>query len=286
LARLARASALAPFAPPTPPATWPAWRRGLLGQVVELALVEALFASVAPAVATVTLLMTVSLAVGALVMGGRPANPAAGRVLGAGVGATAMTVILLAPWSVALLWGPARWQALTGVATTPHTGPGWGALLRLAVGPIGDTPLAFAFLAAAALPLVIGSRRRLVWAGHAWVLAVAAWTVAWAEGRGWLGAMAVPAQMLLVPAALGIALAIGLGVAAFERDLSAYRFGWRQAAAVMAAGAAVVGALPVLAASANGRWDLPLTGYGEATSWMAAHDPSGGFRVLWLADPR
>jgi hypothetical protein len=75
-------------------------------------------------------------------------------------------------------------------------------------------------------------------------------------------------------------------VAAFERDLSSYRFGWRQVAAVLAAGAAAMGALPVLGAAGSGRWDLPHTGLGEATSWMAARSPAGGFRVLWLADPR
>jgi hypothetical protein len=156
----------------------------------------------------------------------------------------------------------------------------------LAIGPIGDAAQAWAFLAAAALPLVIGARSRLAWAGRAWSLAGVAWLVAWTAGRGWLGPLALPPQMLLAPAGVGIALAVGLGVAAFQLDLSSYRFGWRQAVAVLAATAATVGMLPVLGASWGGHWDLASSGYGQATSWMAAPRAAGAFRVLWLGDPR
>ena len=89
-----------------------------------------------------------------------------------------------------------------------------------------------------------------------------------------------------MPAGVGIALAVGLGVAAFQLDLPGYRFGWRQVAAVTAAAAAVVGMLPVLAGSLGGRWDLVPSGYAEATTWMAANKTQGDFRVLWLGDPR
>lgn len=284
LARLARASAVAPFAAPQAESRRRAWRAGLAGQALALGALETVLCSLVPAGGAVTLLIALALALGIVVTGGtlRPA----GRVLAVAAGATAVTVALLAPWSVTMLEGPARWQVLTGVPLDPGVAPHWSGLLRLAVGPIGDTPLAYGMVGAATLPLFIGARRRLVWAGHAWILVVGALGVAWAEGRGWLAGPALPQQLLLVPAALGVALAVGLGVAAFERDLSAHRFGWRQAAAVLAAGAAVVGALPVLAAAGSGRWDMPHTGYGEATTWMAARSPAGGFRVLWLADPR
>ena len=201
-------------------------------------------------------------------------------------GATVVAVVLLAPWSFAVLGGPARWQTLAGVPVASSSGAGWGELLRLAVGPIGDAALAWAFLAAAALPLLIGARTRLAWAGRAWSIAVVAWAVAWLAGRGGLGPVAIAPQVLLVPAGVGIALAVGLGVAAFQLDLPGYRFGWRQAAAVTAAAAAVVGMLPVLVGSLGGRWDLVPSGYGEATTWMAANQAQGDFRVLWLGDPR
>jgi hypothetical protein len=197
-----------------------------------------------------------------------------------------IAAVVLAPWSYALLSGPSRWQAVTGVALAPLGGARWPDLVRLAVGPIGVTPLAYGLVGAAVLSLLIGVRRRLTWAAMAWGLVLSAWTLSWAESRGWTAGLAVDVHILLVAAAVGVSLAIGLGVGAFEHDLPAFRFGWRQAAAALAAGAALMGALPVLAAVGSGRWDLPTSGLGEATAWLASRAPSGGFRTLWLGDPR
>ena len=82
---------------------------------------------------------------------------------------------------------PERWQTLAGLPVPASSGAGWGELLRLAVGPIGDAALAWAFLAAAALPLLIGSRWRLAWAGRAWSWRW--WPGSWpgCAGRGGLG---------------------------------------------------------------------------------------------------
>jgi hypothetical protein len=175
---------------------------------------------------------------------------------------------------------------LAGLPVASSSGAGWGELLRLAAGPIGDAALAWGFLAAAALPLLIGARSRLAWAARAWSIAVMAWVLAWLAGRGDLGGLAFAPQVLLVPAGVGMALAVGLGVAAFQLDLPGYRFGWRQVAAVGAATAAVVGMLPVLVGSLGGRWGLVTSGYAEATTWMAPSKAKGDFRVLWLGDPR
>jgi len=296
LNRLARASRAAPHDQPAGPAVPDAsrsgerasapWRRSVPGHGLALGLVLALLTSVAPAGIAVTLVIAVGLCLGLVMTGGRRGLRSAGRVGAVTGSAVVVAVVLLMPWSFAVLGGPGRWQTLTGLAVAPSSGVGWGHLLRFAAGPIGDTPLTWAFLAAAALPIAIGRRWRLAWAGTAWSVAVVAWVIAWAGERGWLGSFALSAQTLLVPAAAAIALCVGLGVAAFELDLPGYRFGWRQGAAVLAAVAGAVGMLPVLGASVNGRWDLPLTGYGQAVSWMAAQQSQGAFRVLWLGDPR
>jgi GT2 family glycosyltransferase len=263
----------------------PRWRTSVLGQVLGLGALDAIICSASPSGALLVLVTAVGLGLGTLVTGGRQGLRPAGRIVATALGATVVAFVLLLPWSVALLSGPDRWQALTGLATDHATAPGWGAVLRLALGPIGNSPLSWAFLASAGLPLVIGARWRLSWAGRVWVMAIVAWVAAWAVGHGWLGALTPSAQVLLAPAAVAIALAVGLGAAAFETDLRGYRFGWRQGATVLAAAAAALGVLPVLFASANGRWDLPASGYGQATSWMAEHS-HGDFRVLWLGDPR
>jgi len=262
------------------------WRATLPGQILCLGVLEALLTSAAPSGVLLVLVTATGLALGSLVTGGRGAPRVALRIVVTALGATAVTAVLLIPWSTAMLSGPDRWQALTGLATASSSAPGWGALLRFSLGPIGDSPLSWAFLASAGLPLAIGSRWRLAWAGRVWVMAIVAWVLAWAVGHGWLGPLTPSPQVLLVPAAVAVAFAVGLGAASFESDLPGYRFGWRQVATVVAALAAAVGVIPVLVASANGRWDLPLSGFGEATAWMGAHSGKGDFRVLWLGDPR
>jgi hypothetical protein len=288
-ALLGRASGVKPYparSRPTDAPTQRRWTHSLGGLGLKLGVIEAVVVSVAPTAAVVSLVLGAGLAFGCVVVSGRRGLRAAGRVAATAGAATGVTIVLLAPWSISLLGGSGRWQSLLGIPVSASQGVGWGELLRLAVGPIGDAGLAWAFLAAAALPLVIGARSRVAWAGRAWAVALAAWAIAWASGRGWLGPVAIPPQMLLVLAGMGIALAVGLGVSAFQLDLPGYRFGWRQAAAVLAASAATVGMLPVFAASVGGRWELASSGYGQATSWMANQRANGEFRVLWLGDPR
>ncbi len=91
---------------------------------------------------------------------------------------------------------------------------------------------------------------------------------------------------LLVPAALGVSLAVGLGVAAFIRDVQGFHFGWRQVAAV---GGAIAMAFPVLAFAVDaldGRWHMPPHDWNQNLAWMRSEDQSGQFRVLWLGDPK
>ena len=90
----------------------------------------------------------------------------------------------------------------------------------------------------------VATGERLAWAGRAWMLAAAVVRVRVAAEPPRPCARRCPRPKgVLVPAALGLALAVGLGVAAFLDDLRTFHFGWRQFAAV----AAAVGiALPVL----------------------------------------
>ena len=91
-----------------------------------------------------------------------------------------------------------------------------------------------------------------------------------AVGRGWTGSLAVDPLVLLAPAAAAVAAAIGLGVAAFEADLRAADFGWRQLVTVVAAGAVVLGVVPTLVSAVPGRWDLPVNDFSQSVTWMGA----------------
>ena len=126
---------------------------------------------------------------------------------------------------------------------------------------------------------------RLAWAMRAWVLVVVSFALAWVPGRLAPDAALPAPDGLLVGAALGLAVAAGIGAAAVVDDLHRHHFGWPQ----LVAGAAIVGltfgGLGLLADTPSGRWGLGSSDWPTTLSWTAEQPPPGGFRVLWLGDP-
>ena len=174
------------------------------------------------------------------------------RALGVAVGGVAVAFVLNVPWAVGVVRPGADWSGFAGIAPA---GPGTfslGQILRFETGSLGAPPLGWAFLVVGALALVIGRGWRLGWAARAWTIAAVPFAMTWVAARGWIDVGLPSADALLAPAAVGLALAAGLGIAAFEVDLRGYRFGWRQLASLIAAGALAVGVIPALIA-ASGR---------------------------------
>lgn len=300
VAILARSARLEPFEPrrtsaasrpdartcrPAAGTSWRGWRSSPVGSMVSLGLLDAVLGALEPRGLAVVLVVSIGLALGTAASGGWGSARTALRLVAITVGATAMALVLLVPWSVGVLEGPARWTVLFGERSPAAVGATVTQLLRLGVGPVGDTVLAYAFVAAAFLPLLIGGRWRLAWATRMWGLAVVCWILAWSAGRGWLGPLALAPGDLLAPAGLAMAVAAGLGIAAFDADLPTYRFGWRQVASVVAGAALVVSMVPILAAMTTGRWDLPSEGWQQAMAFMGPDRAPGGYRVLWLGQP-
>ncbi len=258
-------------------------RRRFLRSVLGLGVLEAIGAAYAPPTAIVVLGLGLVVAAGALVTGaGRPAL----RPLVVALGATATTAVLCLPWLIGVVAsGKGGWDVL-GLAGAPPAGPTWGALLRFAPGPIGGSPLVWGFAVAAVLALLVGRDERYRTAVRAWVVVLGSWVAAWVSARGWSGHLALDPAVLLAPAAAALALAVGCSIAAFEVDLRARVFGWRQLATALTALAAGAGALPVLASALPGRWDLPQVDLASAVSWMhPRHGGDADFRVLWLGAP-
>ncbi len=288
---LARANRLEPNGPTPcrdddPHAGWRRWRHGPAGCALTLGLLDALVASLAPPVLAVTLVVTAGLVLGGLAVGGWGTARSAARTLGVGVGGVVLALVLLLPWSVAVLSSGQRWQVLFGPRLVAATQPNLPALLRFADGPVGHTPLAYGLVVVAAVPLLVGGRWRFGWATRLWSIALVSWGVAWVTDRGWMGPLSLPLGALLAPAAVALALGAGLAVVALEVDLPRYRFGWRQVLSVVGGLAVVASVVPVLGAAGSGRWDLPSEGWGTATAFMAQRAELGQFRVLWLGDPQ
>ena len=278
LSQLAAATGLSPFGPigddPGPGVR----ERPLLHRTVALALVLALAAMVEPSVALLGAGASVALVVGGVLTGQVAGSR---RVLAAGFGSTLLALVLLAPWSFGLVTG---WDSVLGTGSNGGFPLRLGDVLRFGTGPFGTGVIGWLPLVTAALPLFIGRRWRLGWAVRGWVLAAGGFGLVWAMGEGWLVDVLPPASVLLVPAAAGLSLAAGLGMASFEVDLPGYRVGWRQALSVVAAVAFVVSLGPALLSTFSGRWDLPRGDYQRSLSFLSEGTDDGWYRVLWLGD--
>jgi GT2 family glycosyltransferase len=279
LLALAKASGLPPFSQSGSPG-----RAGPFRQVIAFGLGESLAVAFDPPAAVVALVLAAAVTIGVVVTTGPGALRAAGRVVSVAVGATVVTVVVLAPWSISVLAGGAPLGVLAGARSAVAGSEGWGALFRASTGPVATSPLVWGLVAAGLLPLLIGRDWRLAWAARAWICALAGCFFALASARGWIGGLGSSSEDFLPITACALSMSVALGVAAFGLDLPESRFGWRQVVSAVAGCAAVVGALPVVATFGGGRLDLPSTGYSQVLSWLPETSGSGGAGTLWLGD--
>ncbi len=178
--------------------------------------------------------------------------------------------LLLLPWTASLVTRSFRWQQLTGGDFTRSANLPVDVLLRLGTGRDRPSVLAWGFVAAALLPLLLGSEVRLRRSVAGWTMALLAIATTWLGSRGWLGNLVAHPTVALAPAAVGFAIAAGLGVVTVSGDLRSQKFGWRQAISIVAAALFVLSAVPVLAAAGNGRWMMPSRSTRSAVSWMSS----------------
>ena len=215
------------------------------------------------------------------------ASPAAGgftlglRMLGVALAAIGGALVLLVPWPLEF---PGADGAALGFAFRPSLS--LADVLRFQSGPSGAGWAAFGCLAAAALSLAIATGPRLAWAARAWALALVGFAAVWLPAR-FAPDTSVPApEAALSLAALGLALAAGLGVAALvEGELRRYRFGWRQPVVALAGLGLALSVVGFAADAADGRWHAPGRDWNQVLGFLRAEQVDGGFRILWVGDP-
>ena len=253
--------------------------RAALGTGILLAV----FASFAPGLLAMTLVLAVGIALGSLLVG---QFGDARRALEIGGTATGIALLLLAPWSFTMLSPGGLVHALFGPGLATSRGLSLGSALRLETGRLGGAPFGWALLVVALLPLAIGRGWRFSWAVRCWAVVVVDALFVVALGRGWLGLPVPSPDVFLAPAAIALAWLVALGFVAFRIDLSEFRFGVPQAAAGVASVAFALGALPVAGAAVSGRFDLaPSTLAAQLGGYLDSSAKKGDYRVLWVGDP-
>ena len=188
---------------------------------------------------------------------------------------------LLLPWPITLIGlhnGATLGFAYSGSANMLD-------LLRFHTGPAGAGPAGWVLLAVALVVLLVASGPRFEWAVRAWALMIVGFGAAWLPPRI-SSTLPMPVREgLLIPAAVGLALAVGLGAASLLTDVGRRRFGWRQISAVLATVALLLPTLAFAADTLGGRWRMPSESWADSLSWMESRASAGDFRVLWIGDP-
>jgi len=263
-------------ADPAPPTTRGRWTEPV-HIVVVVGLLGAVAGSVWPPATLLAVVVALVLIVSVPLTGdGRAMLRTAAYALCGGV----LSVALLAPWSWSLIGADASTLGLRVRAPMSL-----GDVLRFDVGPARSGWFTLGLIVTAAVPLVIASGPRLIWATRAWVLTITSFALAWLPTRISATLPVAAPEGVLVLAALGLAFAAGLGVSALHDDMRRSRFGWRQVSAVAAAVGLAFPFLAFIGDTASGRWQLPSSDWPTAVSWMSDRPSAGGFRVLWLGDP-
>ncbi len=248
------------------------------GRVVALGLLVALVASIEPAIVPIVITVVIGLAVGSVLIGSSARIP---RLVAGAATALVLAAVLHLPWVFEFVLPGATWEMVVGART--QVSSTLAELVRFDVGPVGSSRLLFGIPLAALLPLFIARDWRFDWAVRAWCVALTLFGLVWADAQGWLPVATPAPEAMLAPAAMALGVAVGMGVIAFESDLRAHGFGWRQVAAVVSGIALVVGAVPTVFDTGNGRWYLPSGGLERAFAFF--DDDAPGYRVLWLGDP-
>ncbi|HEY8080625.1 MAG TPA: glycosyltransferase [Acidimicrobiales bacterium] len=285
LRRVLVIAGIRPFALEPPhghaPVLDPEWRTTRTGQLVILGALEAVVVALDPAAGVALVVAAIGLFLGGLCVG----DPRSGKAVGVTLVSSAIAAVLLLPLTINTLAAGTEAMNVFGAPSGPWSLPGLGGLVRLAVGPTGTGTAAWLLPGAALLALVVGRAERFSTAARFTAMGLTSLAAALLVARHLTGSFAPDVSTLLVPYAVAVAVLVGTGVAAFEQDVAASQFGWRQLLSASVMVMVLVGAIPFVLSTSSGRFNLPLRGYDTEFSYLATLK-TGGTRTLWLGDPR
>jgi GT2 family glycosyltransferase len=242
---------------------------------VGLALATAVLAAWYPPAALVGLLAGLALVVAAVVAG--EVAPA-GRALGAAAVGLAGAAVLLVPWTGTVLGAD---RAALGMGLRPELSI--SEVLRLESGANGTGIAGWGLLIAAAAALLLTEGRQLQWVARAWVLAMSGFAVVVVPEAIAPDSATLAPEAGLAVAALGLALAAGLGVTAFGELVQRSRVGWAQLAGVVGSIGILIAAFGFVGDVPDGQWRAPES-WAPVLSFTEDAIDEGEFRVLWMGD--
>ncbi len=268
----------------------PARRR--VRMLCQLSLLTAVTFAFVPSFALLVVAIAVVLAITTLLAGGSWRS----ALITIAVALAASVIAFLAnlPWASSL-FGRSGWDLIAGVPAPVADGLPAGesgsralgvtrlARFGLGTGQFGILSIAL-YLPVLVAPLVARSWR-LTWAIRSAGLVVAFGWLAVLDDRG-LDIRLPEPGILLAPVAVGLALSAACIAAAFQDDVLAGSFGWRQPLGLLTAAAVGIGVLPGVAAISSGRWETPTLTLTSVLGQFPENPPEGDYRILWIGNPR
>jgi len=115
-----------------------------------------------------------------------------------------------------------------------------------------------------------------------WAMVMGSVAISVASQRGVISRPIGPAELALLPAALGLSMLAGVAVITFRKDVSGTRFGFNQPLGFICLAGAMLAVVPPLAALSDGRFDLPRRDFDRTLAFL---DQSGQARTVWIGDP-
>ena len=242
-------------------------------------LVAAIATAFEPSYPVMLLFVAALVALATLFTGAPALAPARLAIAGAiaAVGAVALNL----PWFLELA-GDGGWTAIVGQAPAGDRGYSVFELATFDVGNARAVVLAVALYLPVLAAVLIGRGWRLGWATRAGFLVVGFGWMAVLDDSGSFPIRLPEPGIVLVPVAIGVAIAAGCVLASFELDVRGGSFGWRQPLSILAVGAIAVGMVPALFAVGTGRYDMPETTLVELLGQLPDQDEAGDYRVMWL----
>ncbi len=253
--------------------------RERIRRTVVLAIVTAIAVGMAPAVLPVVALVAVLLGLGTLIAA---SWRSAAWMVGLGLTACAGAFALNLPWSLT-----GSWDDLVAPTLAGAPGRGLVDVASMAIGQGRLEVLALALYLPVVIALAVARAWRFTWAVRAALLVTVFGALAVLQDRDALPVRVPDVGVLLVPVALGLALSAAAAVASFGRDVAGRTFGWRQPAGLLSIAAVAVGVFPSVMTLLDGAWFAPRTTVVDVVgSQLQAEPEEGGYRVLYLGDPR
>jgi len=191
------------------------------------------------------------------------------------------TIVLNFPWSggfIAANW----WQQIIGVQTLRAGNVGLATLARMDGGVVAISILALGLYVPVIIALLIVRGDKLVWAARSATLVLFSMISIALSDAGYVHFALPEYGILFVMVACGLSLASATMASFIFDDQAGSTYRWWKPLAGVALASIVIGCLPSIALSANGRWGQPKVSLAQLLTQLPTDPASGDYHVVYV----